>query len=273
MEGQSTYPRPVDGSLGTEMSTANTLERRENGALVDASARRESGAPVDTSAQRVPRASDGNVFLTNNPPVIQIPQGIPARETRPNPERTDQQLLPPEVTRQLQFSPQRPHNIFDNQGRRTPPANEFHLRSPLPEARQRQFPSARNLLQPRSPRAEINPNMAQVAQTFIPIIESILTLSQTIVWILSLFFFFMVLVLITSRIVRFFFPLDTTIDSPRLLFRLSSSGYSNAATIYEMVFPLSVSNPFLFIVIILGGIVVTRIIAYCVKVCSISPRC
>ena len=134
----------------------------------------------------------------------------------------------------------------------------------------RQLPAG-DFIQP--PRAEINPNMAQLAQTFIPIIESILAISQSIVWVLSLFFFFVVLVVITLRIVRFFFPLDTMTDSPRLLFRLVGSGYSNAATIYEMVFPLSISNPFLFIVILLGAIVVTRSIAYCVKVCSTSPRC
>lgn len=324
MEGRSTCPRPVDGSAGREMSTANTF------------ARRESGVPVDNFVQRLQtsHASGRNVVVRDNPPVIIIPEGIAAREPRRNPESIGQQLPPPEVARQLQFFAQMPHDILEDQGRRPPPASEYHLRSPLPEAGQRQpasarelaaprppagnhsrenqpleaarnqqlieipqrrdsvqmsqrnipvvgndglqgrqFPPARDFLQPRSPRAEINPNMAQVAQTFIPIIESILTLSQNIVWILSLFFFFMVLVLITSRIMRFFFPLDTMTDSPRLLFRLSSSGYSNATTIYEMVFPLSVSNPFLFIVIILGAIVVTRIIADCVKVCSNSPRC
>lgn len=327
-------PRPA---CQREMSTASTFARIENNPFViDMTATRGSGGPVDNSAQRVQRsrASGGNIVARDDHPLITLPEGIHVSGPRQNPDRADQQLQPPEVARRLQFSAQRPDNIFEDQGRQNPPASEHYPRSPVLEAGQRQLHSlrelavprspaqnharenpplevarnqqlieippsrdsvqrsqrniavvgndglqgrrphpARDFLQPRTARAEPNLDMARVAQTAIPIIEFILTLSQSIVWILILLFFFMVLALITLRIVRFFFPVDALTDSPRLLFRFVGSGYSNAATIYEVVFPLSVSNPFLFIIAIVCIILVTYIMACCVKVCSTSPRC
>lgn len=200
---------------------------------------------------------------------------LEADQRQPHPVR---ELAAPRSPAQNRARDNPPLEVGRNQLIENPPSRDSAQRSQRNIAvvqndglQGRHLRAVRDFLQP--PRAEINPDMAQLAHTFIPIIESILALSQNIVWVLSLLFFFVVLVLIISRIVRFFFPLDTITDSPRLLFRLVGSGYSNAATIYEMVFPLSISNPFLFIAILLGAIVVTRIIAYCVEVSSTSPRC
>lgn len=224
-------------------------------------ARNQQANEIPPSRDSAQRSQRGIPAVGNDVQGRQLPAGdlaVPRPPAQNHPRRNQ----PLEAARnQLVIEsphPQSSRDSFQRSQRGIPVGNDF-------QGRQLPF------IQP--PRAEINPNMAQLAQTFIPIIESILAISQSIVWVLSLFFFFVVLVVITLRIVRFFFPLDTMTDSPRLLFRLVGSGYSNAATIYEMVFPLSISNPFLFIVILLGAIVVTRSIAYCVKVCSTSPRC
>lgn len=273
---------------------ASTFSQPFGQVKIETSASRGSGS-ADNSSQGVQRSASG--------------ANVVARP-RQSPDREDQQLPPPEAgQRQNHARPRQPlpppeseqrHAARELAALRSPAQNNARDNPPLEVGRNqpievrpsrdnaqrsqrniamaqndglqgRHLRAVRDFLQP--PRAEINPDMAQLAHTFIPIIESILALSQNIVWVLSLLFFFVVLVLIISRIVRFFFPLDTITDSPRLLFRLVGSGYSNAATIYEMVFPLSISNPFLFIAILLGAIVVTRIIAYCVEVSSTSPRC
>lgn len=204
-------------------------------------------APVLEADQRQPHSA--RELAVPRPPAQNH-----ARENPPLEVARNQQLIEIPPGRDSAQRSQRNIAVVGNdglQGRQPPPAGDF--------------------LQPMPPRDEINPNIAQVAQTFIPILESILALSQNIVWVLTLLFFFVVLVLITSRIVRFFLPLE--IGSPRLSFRLLDSGYSNSAVLSEMAFPLSINNPFLFIGILLGAIVITRIIAFFVKVCSTSPSC
>ena len=270
-----TAPKPI---AREDIGNASTSARMANPSLpIDMLGREGSDVPADNSAQRaqISRASGGNAVAGDGLSQRVIPEGIPATGPRPD-------------------------NTFGNQGRQNPPTSEHNQSSPLLEAGQRQPRSmrdlavprsqrniavvgndglqrrhpnpARDILQPMPARAEPNLNMAGVAQTVISRIESILPLAQSIVWILILIFLFMVLGLIIFRIVSFFFPADAMTDSPRLLFRFLGSGYSNAATIYQVVFPLSVSNPWVLIIVIAVILLVTYIMSCCAKVCYTSPR-
>jgi len=65
-----------------------------------------------------------------------------------------------------------------------------------------------------------------------------------------------------SAIMQLFFSLDKIIQSSRLLIRISSSGRSNSAIIYEVGFPLSENNPFILITILFYTILSTFLMHY-----------
>jgi hypothetical protein len=50
-----------------------------------------------------------------------------------------------------------------------------------------------------------------------------------------------------AEITRAFFPFDKIVEIPHLLIRIYSSGLANSDAIYELVVPLSTSNPFLLL--------------------------
>ena len=261
-----------------DIGNPSTSSRMANPSFaINIQGREGSSVPADNSAQRAQRshASAGNAVAGDqgrqNPPTSERYHSSPllgAGQGQPGSMRElampsspirnhARENLPPEVP-QIRDTVQRSQRNIAVVGN-----DDLQRRHPHP---------ARDPLQPRQARSEPNLNMVGVAQTVIPMMDSFHTLARKIVVILVFISVFMFLVLAIFKILGFFFPADAMTDSPRLLFRVLGSGYSNAATISEVVFPLSVSNPLVWILVIAGILLLAYATACCANVCYTSPR-